>query len=479
MKFDILLVLPELALLLVAALLFVTTLMSRKSEDSLSCTAWLPVGALAVLGVSLLSLGRDGTLFSGTYRVDMLSQFFKAAIAAGFVITSMLVRRNGQVSDNDRPDYLMLLTISAWGLMLMSSAVDLITIYVAMEISSYSLYAAIPLRAQDKRAAEAGIKYIMFGALATALALYGYSWILAGQHTGMIAELAGKDWTWASSPLACTGLLLFLCGLFFKLALFPFHFWCPDVYQGTGNETAAFAATMPKLGAAAVLVRLAALLTPDLEITHVIAAFTAVSMTLGNLSALTQTDLKRMLGYSSVAHAGYLGLGIVSGTTGGLGAASFYALVYLLMNLACFWVVCQVAEDGENPTYTSLNGLHKKSPLLAFVLAVAAFALVGLPPTAGFMGKLFLLTSAWGAGYEWLVIVAVLNTAIAIYYYLSLVRHAYTEQSEQTEPAGETFTLGMGPRLAGAVMALSILLLGVAASPVYDLAVQAGTGLLR
>ncbi len=475
MGFDIALVLPELAMLLVVALLFAATVMTRKDSESFAGAGWLPLGALVVLAVSLASLHGKGELFSGTYRVDMLSQFFKAAIAAGFVFTSMIVRRNKLVPGNDRPDYLMLLAISAWGLMLMASAVDLITIYVAMEISSYSLYAAIPLRAQDRHAAEAGIKYIMFGALATALALYGYSWILAGQHTGLIMELAGKEWSWAQSPMACIGLLLFLCGLFFKLALFPFHFWCPDVYQGTSNETAAFAATMPKLGAAAVLVRLAALLTPDLEITHVIAAFTAVSMTLGNLSALTQKDLKRMLGYSSVAHAGYLGLGIVSGTAGGLGAAAFYALVYLLMNLACFWVVCQVTEDGKNPTYSSLNGLYKRSPMLAFVLAVAAFALVGLPPTAGFMGKLFLLTSAWGAGYQWLVIVAVLNTAIAIYYYLSLVRHAYTEEADEAEVRP---TLGAGTKLAGAVMAVSILLLGVMASPVYRLAVQAGSGLL-
>lgn len=475
MASNITLVLPELAMLLVVALLFAATIMTRKDMDSFAGAGWLPIGAVIVLGVSVLCLDKTGELFSGTYRVDMLSQFFKAAIAAGFVITAMIARQNRQVSDNDRPDYLMLLALSAWGLMLMASAVDLITIYVAMEISSYSLYAAIPLRAQDRRAAEAGIKYIMFGALATAIALYGYSWILAGQHTGLITELAGKDWSWAASPMACIGLLLFLCGLFFKLALFPFHFWCPDVYQGTSNETAAFAATMPKLGAAAVLVRLAALLTPDLEITHIIAVFTAVSMTLGNLSALNQADLKRMLGFSSVAHAGYLGLGIVSGTAGGLGAASFYALVYLLMNLACFWVICQVTSNGENPTYSSLNGLYKRSPLLAFVLAVAAFALVGLPPTAGFMGKLFLLTSAWGAGYQWLVIVAVLNTAIAIYYYLSLVRHAYTEEAASE---GETTTLTMGPKLAGAVMAASILLLGVVASPVYRLAVQAGSGLL-
>ncbi len=312
----------------------------------------------------------------------------------------------------------MFLGVSALGLMILASAVELITIYLGMEIASYSLYAVIPLRREEGRAAEAGIKYILFGAAATALALFGLAYLVMAQHTTYLAGLAQKPFGFAAAPLGVIGLTLFMAGLFYKLALFTFHFWCPDVYDGASNETAAFVATLPKLGAVAVLIRLAALVQGTGEVATVLAVLGALSMTFGNLAALTQRDLKRMLGYSSVAHAGYIMVGLAAGSAGGLAAAGFYSLVYLLMNLACFWVVCRLAEDGRNLVLDDLDGLYRQSPLWAFTRAVAAFSLVGLPPTAGFMGKLFLLSAAWGRGYDWLVVVAALNTAISIYYYL-------------------------------------------------------------
>jgi len=234
-------------------------------------------------------------------------------------------------------------------------------------------------------------------------------------------------------------------------------------------------ATVPKLGAVVVLVRLSSVLSPGMEVTNILAILAALSMTLGNLTALVQKDVKRLLGYSSVSHAGYVMLGLVSGTAAGLSAATFYALVYLLMNLTCFYVISRIAVGGENVTLTGLNGLYKKSPGLALVLAVSAFALVGLPPTAGFAGKLFLLASAWDHGYNWLVIVAVLNTAIAIYYYLNLVRHAYTEESDAAAPVA---AISSGQVAVGGILAACVLLLGVLPAPIYDLAFTAGKALL-
>jgi NADH-quinone oxidoreductase subunit N len=469
--------LPELFQLAVMALLFIQAISRRQAtgDTVLSSARWVPIAAAAGVVVALLSLNFDGLLFWGAYQVDALSQFFKLAVAVGFFIVSLNAVRPPQVQAGKLADYFLFLATSAWGLMLLASSVELITVYVALEISSYSLYAIIPLRATDRRAAEAGIKYIMFGAVATAVSLYGFSYILAAQHTSYISELATMDWSWAGSPMAVTGLTLFLCGMFFKLALFPFHFWAPDVYQGTGNETAAFVATLPKLGAVVVLVRLAALLKPGLEITNILAVFGAVSMTFGNLAALAQRDLKRLLGYSSIAHAGYVMLGLVAGTAAGLAAASFYSLIYLLMNLTCFWVICRVAEDGRNLTFDDLNGLYKRAPELAFVLAVSAFALVGLPPTAGFTGKLFLLSAAWDHGYDWLVIVAVLNTAIAIYYYLSMVRHAYTKESEAAAPRLTPSTSNL---VWGGLLAAVLLLLGALPGPVFELAMEAGARLI-
>ncbi|MBI4799755.1 MAG: NADH-quinone oxidoreductase subunit N [Desulfarculus sp.] len=479
MNFNSALFIPEFLQLAMTLVLFLQALAKPQQEQaaggaSLAAqTAWVPVGAVAVAVAAAFSLGDSGMMFWDAYKIDGLSQFFKLAVAVGFAIAALNASNQPTLEANKRADYFMLLSLSALGLMILASAVELITIYLALEISSYSLYALIPLRGKDPRASEAGIKYILFGAAATALALFGLSYILASQHSSYLAVLTTKPWSWAEAPLAIGGLTLFMVGFFFKLALFPFHFWCPDVYDGTSNETAAYAATVPKLGAVVILIRLAAMLKPGLEITTVLAVLGAASMTFGNLAALTQKDIKRILGYSSVSHAGYVMLGLVAASPKGLAAAGFYSLVYLLMNLTCFWVVCRLATDGRNLQLDDLNGLYKRAPFLAFVLAVAAFSLVGLPPTAGFMGKLFLLTSAWNRGYDWLVIVAAVNTAIAIYYYLNLVRHAYTREAE-----GEFVQPRADSALWGGVLAAVILILGAIPAPVFKWAEAAGRQLM-
>ncbi|CAM2060844.1 NADH-quinone oxidoreductase subunit N 2 [Desulfovibrionales bacterium] len=473
--------LPECALLMIIILLFLQCL--RPLEGNVAPypkTSWLPLAAASIVIIALASLSNVGLLFYGTYRIDALSQFFKLAIALGFFVVILNSAKPTEVEEYQRPDYLLFLALSTWGLMLLASAVEMVTMYVALEISSYSLYVLIPLRThQDKHAAEAGIKYILFGALATALALYGYSYVLATRHSSFIADLAHFQWHWSSSPMAVLGLGLFLCGMFFKLALFPFHFWCPDLYQGASNETATFAATLPKLGAVVALVRFGTLLHSGQELTTIIAIFGALSMTLGNLCALAQRDLKRLLGYSSIAHAGYITLGLITGTPLGLAGASFYSLVYLLMNQTIFWVICRLAPDGRNLTINDLDGLFRRDPALALILAVSAFALLGLPPTAGFMAKFFLLAAAWNHGYNWLVVVAVLNTAISLYYYLSIVRHAYTKgEDPKVSDIQYPNTTPMPILLLGGALATILLLIGIMPGPIYDFVLHAGNQLL-
>jgi proton-translocating NADH-quinone oxidoreductase chain N len=468
------LILPELYQTLIVLTLFVCAVVGHRKQ--LAVGRWIPWLAAVGIPVALVSLGSEGEMFLGAYRLDSLSQFFKFAVAVGFTVAVLNATRQPTLAEDRQSDYFMFLALSALGLMFLSSAVELITIYLAMEMASYSLYTLIPLRSQEKQAAEAGIKYILFGAAATAIALYGLSYIVAAQHTTYLSDLSAKDWSWAKQPIAVLGLTLFLAGFFYKLALFPFHFWAPDVYQGASNETATYVSTLPKLGAVVILIRLTALVSPGLEITTILAILSAISMTYGNLAALAQKDVKRILGYSTVAHAGYVLVGLVAVTKEGLAAASFYALVYVLMNLTCFWVICRVAPDGRNLELEDLNGLHKRAPGLALVLAVGAFALVGFPPTAGFMGKLFLLTAAWDRGYNWLVILAAINTAISLYYYLSMVIHAYTRDEPETPPSPQPepgFSLFWGTLLAAAV-----LLLGMVPGPVFNLATQAAGSIL-
>jgi proton-translocating NADH-quinone oxidoreductase chain N len=335
---------PELYQLLLVAILFVQSLLRGDGPGPLK--KWLPWAAGLGVVVSLASLCQTGTLFGETYQVDRLSQFFKMTVSFGFFLT--VINGVGQplLQREKQCDYFLFLALSAWGLMLLCSAVELISIYLALELASFSLFPLVPLRTKSLPAAEAAVKYMFVGGVATAIGLFGFSYILAAQHTTYLHELTRMSWSWSHSPMAVLGLTLFFSGLLFKLAFFPFHFWAPDVYEGAGNETAAYIATLPKVGAVAVLLRFSPLLKPGLEITTILAVLAAASMTYGNLAALVQKDVKRLLGYSAIAHAGYLMVGIVAGTPMGVKAAAFYAFAYVLMNFACFWVICRESKAG-------------------------------------------------------------------------------------------------------------------------------------
>ncbi|MCJ7684377.1 MAG: NADH-quinone oxidoreductase subunit N [Desulfobacteraceae bacterium] len=457
MEFRPELIIPELYQILLIGALFIQSI--AKGNRMPRVEQWLPWLAGAGVVISVISLNSRGTLFSGSYKVDDLSQFFKMIVSLGFAIAVLNAIRQSTLEEEKRSEYFMFMALSAWGLMLLSSTVELISIYLALEVAAFSLFPLVPLRSEDKGAAEAAVKYIFFGAAATAIGLFGFSYILAAQHTTYLIDLAQKPWAWSEAPMAVMGLTLFLSAILFKLALFPFHFWAPDVYEGASNETAAYISTLPKVGAVVVLIRFASLLKPELEITTILAVLAAISITYGNLAALVQKDVKRLLGYSAIAHAGYVIVGLTAGTREGVAAAAFYAFIYVIMNFACFWVICRVATDGRNLKLDDLNGLYGRAPGLALVLAVGAMALVGLPPTAGFMGKLFLLTAAWNHSYNWLVVVAAANIAISIYYYLNLVRHAYTKEAPEKAPA--TIAHPLFSVFWGALLAALLIIFGI------------------
>lgn len=453
---------PELFQLLIVAALFVQSIV--QGDRWVPLKKWLPwVAGLGVL-VALASLTQKGLIFGQTYRVDTLSQFFKMTVSLGFFLT--VINGIGQplLDPKKQTDYFLFMALSAWGLMLLCSAVELISIYLALELASFSLFPLVPLRTKSRPGAEAAIKYMFMGGVATTVGLFGFSYILAAQHTTYIDQLVHMYWSWSLNPMAVLGLTLFFSGLLFKLAFFPFHFWAPDVYEGAGNETAAYIASLPKVGAVVVLLRFAPMLKPGLEITTILAVLAAVSMTYGNLAALVQKDVKRILGYSAIAHAGYLMVGVVAGTPKGVAAAAFYAFAYVLMNFTCFWVICRESKDGKNLKLKDFIGLSRRAPGLALALAVGAVALVGLPPTAGFMGKFFLLAAAWNRGYNWLVVIAAANVAVGLFYYLNLLRYAYTKPDPDTsetilgtESRGSVWSLAGGLFLAGLVVLFGIL----------------------
>ncbi|HYA02753.1 MAG TPA: NADH-quinone oxidoreductase subunit N, partial [Syntrophobacteria bacterium] len=233
---------------------------------------------------------------------------------------------------------------------------------------------------------------------------------------------------------AILGLLLTLCGFFFKLAVFPFHFWAPDVYQGAANQVTAYIATASKVAAVAILMRMVALSGgTSIYLVKVLVALSICSMTLGNLVAIVQKDMKRLLAYSSISHAGYVLIGILSMTETGYASAIFYALAYLVMNLSCFLVVIKVAEDGGDLKVAQLAGLHRRSPLLAMVLMLAVFGLAGIPPTIGFTGKFLVFAAAVEKGYLGLVILAMVNATVSLYYYILIVKAAYLLEPDEEQ----------------------------------------------
>ncbi len=450
----------EIVLALVALVLFALSLAEPRA--GVARRTALALSALAVV-TALWTFGARAELFHGNYRVDAFSQAFKVLVALGFFLAVAFGEGLRGIEKEHEPEYYLFLTLSVLGLTFLVSSVELLTLYISLELSSYSLYILVPLRRSEHTShVEAGIKYVLFGAVASGVSLFGMSYVFGLAKTTHLDELLRVFPELASSPMGIMGLTMMLGGFFFKLALFPFHFWTPDIYQGAANETSGVIATLPKIGAVAVLIRLTGLGGHEHGAFFAVLVILAVlSMTYGNLAALVQTDLKRLLAFSSISHAGFMMTGILTGTIQGYAGAMYYVGGYLLMNLALFYVIYSLAPRGENVSLGNLRGLHRRAPVLAFTLAVGAFGLAGIPPTAGFMGKFYVLAAALEKGYLALVIIAALNTAIGVFYYLKMVKAAYSPEEEGETPAPESgVPLTLLGRSLGYAFCLSILLLG-------------------
>ena len=462
---------PELVLLAGCLLAFCMTLTEARTQTLRLLV--LCVG-VAFAATSVLCLFAKGTLFYGAYRVDLFSQLVKCVMSIGFTLMLLFGADTKGISVRMRPEYYFFLLTSLLGLTLLSSSVELITLFIALELSSYSLYLLVPMRTPSdsmRAPMEAAIKYLLFGVTASGIMLFGMSWIFGIAGSTYLDQILPAMRTAGSHAAPLVGLLMLFCGMFFKLAVFPFHFWAPDVYQGASNDTTAFIASIPKIVAVAVLARFCSMAYPgEGHVALLLTGLSIASMCYGNLTALVQTDVKRMLGFSGIAHAGYILMGMATLQGWGIATALYYATGYLFMMLAAFLVLCVVSPDGRNLSIKDLNGLSRRSPMLAFVLGVSMFALAGIPPFVGFMGKFMLLTGAWRAGHTALVIIAAINTAIGIYYYLQVVRAVYTEAALHD---AEPIVPHAGARMAGICLVGLVLALGIAPESMLQLAREA------
>jgi NADH-quinone oxidoreductase subunit N len=449
---------PEFYFLVVGTVFLCLSMAKRVRPEQVYFIA-LIMASIGV-GVCLVCVRLSGDLFFGTYRIDLFSQVFKVMLSMGLFLVVCLCTELDGIEERFHPEFYFLLTICTLSMMMLVSSVHLLTIFVALELSSYSLYTLVFLRKGRDRGVDAGIKYFLIGASASAMMLFGFALLYGSIQAAFLVEILKILPGAIGRPVVIIALILLLSGFFFKLAVFPFHFWAPDVYENAANQVATYIATASKVAAIAILMRIVSLSGGgSAYLVHVLVTLSIVSMTMGNLSAVVQKDLKRLLAYSSIAHAGYVLIGILSMSPVGYSSAIFYALSLLMMKFTCFLVVVKVADDGRNLDIEHLAGLHRRCPILALALMMALFGLAGIPPTIGFTGKLMIFTAAMQKGYFTLVLIAMINVVISLYYYLLVVKAAYL-----LEPGKELPDLNISPPIK---VLTGLLIFGIVAGGIF------------
>ena len=453
----ILLFLPEIILSGLALILLCLTLakneMSEKSLQGLMVPA-----ALLLVAACICSLRQSGDIFFNTYHIDLFSQGFKTITALAFLLTALLSGEWNKIPKNRLLEFNLFLVTGALGMMMITSAVDVLCLFVALELSAYSLYLLAALK-PNQRNAESSIKYLIFGATASGVALWGLSLVVGLSGTTSIVQILKNSAALSAEPAFVLGLTLFSLSLIFKLSGFPMQFWAPDVYESASTPAVNFIATASKAAAVAVLIRLFSLSGMPTAFPVILGVLAFISMTLGNSVALVQTDVKRLLAYSSIAQAGYILVGLLSGTANGFSTAFFYAFAYVLMNSGAFLVLTLVAKSAghDNPQVSHFDGLAERSPLLALILLISLLSLAGIPPLLGFTGKWVLFTSAMERGHWFLVLWAVLNSVVSLFYYLTLVKHAYLKKPKDAGP----LTVPISFQIAGYCLVGALLLAGI------------------
>ncbi len=473
---DLLAILPEILLLILAGLLLAVDMFWRSSRRSL--LGWMgALGLGIILGVAILySVPEEPQLlFGGMVRHDWPAFTFKVIFLFAGAITCLLSIGLGGLGD--RGEYYGLLVVTILGMNLMASAADLLMLYLAIETTSIPLYILAGFLKRDLKSTESGLKYFLFGALTSTVMLYGFSLIfgLAGEsNIYLLAERFqdGQIQGWVLGVAA--GLVL--VGFGFKVAVVPFHFWTPDVYEGAPTPITAFVSTASKAAGFAVLLRVMLAVFPSIESswTAILASIALVTMTLGNLLALAQRNIKRLLAYSSIAHAGYALIGVVS--LGSFGAASmvFYLLAYVVTNLAAFAIVILFARSAGSDEIEDYAGLSRRSPGLALAMLVAMLSLAGMPPLAGFIAKVYVFAAAVQSGLVWLAFAGILNAIIGLYYYLIVLKVVYLYRSEEEDkpiPIPRASAVGLG------LCTLAIVLIGSISGPWLDWAVTTASHL--
>jgi NADH-quinone oxidoreductase subunit N len=475
---------PELVLTGTLLAAIVTDLLFRRAPGAVIAVV---LAGFALTAVVLLPHSDTAvSLFSNMIAVDPFSWFFKLVILLSAVFVVLFSLSSSELNSPGRKlgEYYMLLPALTLGLVLMAGASNLLMMYLALELSSITSYILTGYTREASDSSEASLKYVIYGAFSSGLMLYGIS-ILYGL-TGSL-DLYGVNQALVGGGVNRVALLLagmlIMAGLGYKISAVPFHFWTPDVYEGAPITITAFLSVASKAGGFAMMIRFFKVTFIDTQVVslpagvwvtlqgfewyHLVAGLSVLTMTVGNLVALWQNNLKRMLAYSSIAHAGYMLMGLVVLNSSGIAAVMVYFVIYLFMNLGAFYVVMLIANRTGSEDVEEYRGLGARAPFMMVALAVFLVSLTGLPPTAGFVGKLYLFSALINDGWIWLALAGALNSVISLYYYVRVFRNIFLRSAEHEQPP-----LKFGA-LSGVVVLLLLvptLLLGVYFSPLVDLA---------
>lgn len=408
------------------------------------------VGLLATLFTLYLQRGLPSTgLFSNMFALDTFASFFKWLVAVGAIFVMWMSLDSNELQNRKVGEYYVLILVLVFGMFLLVSATHILSIYLALEMVSMMSYILAGYLKENSRSNESSIKYVIYGAFSSGVMLYGLSLLYGLTGTGYISGIQSQLMTGHTSPVMLILVtVLILAGFGYKISAVPFHFWTPDVYEGAPTTITAFLSVAPKTAGFAVLIRFlnvtftagdpnspAWLALPGLNWPVIIAALSALTMTVGNVLAIQQTNIKRMLAYSSIAHAGYMLMGVVVADQTGISAILYYAGVYMLMNLGAFFVAIQIKNLYNTETISDYAGLGFKAPWIGISMAVFMFALTGLPPTGGFIAKFYLFRALvqFGDGFIWLAVVGLLNGVVSLFYYMRVMKAMYFEKMDFPE----------------------------------------------
>jgi NADH-quinone oxidoreductase subunit N len=464
-------ILPEMLVLALGVILLIAEPFWK--EDQRRNAGWLTAGGLFAAIVISLLFGQPGegsvAVLGGMIRFDWYGFFFKMLFMFAGAVTSLLLMDHEKAGQRGEA-YVMLLA-SIIGMSLMATASDMVMLYLAIETASIPLYVLSGFIVGDNRSTEAGFKYLLFGTVASTVMLYGFSLLFGFSGTTNTYLLAEKlmdgmiEW-----PLGFGLVLLVLVGLGFKLSLVPFHFWAPDTYQGAPSPIAGFLSTASKAAGFAVIVRFFFVAFPAfLNVwALILSVLAAVTMTVGNLLALSQTNIKRLLAYSSVAHAGYALIGVITHSQLGATSVIFYLIAYIFTNLLAFGIVMAFSRVTNTEEIAEYAGMSRRNPALALMMLVAFLSLAGMPPFGGFVGKVFVFAAGVQAGYTWLVFVGIVNSIIGVYYYLTTMKYVYLYRMPNQDEENHPIPLTRPYAIALTVLTIGVILVGTVFAPWFS-----------